>query len=91
MKKLLLAVTLATMLSNCADNKVLPPYGEVETYGFINESEVKVPCINYEVSIGNVIWSVILIETVAVPIYMIGFSIMEPVSVDEKCLAKEQA
>jgi len=88
MKKILLAVTLATMLVSCADNKVLPHYGEVKTYGLVDASAVKLPCVNYEVAIGNVIWSAIFAPTVAVPIYMVGFSIMEPTSVDELCMIK---
>lgn len=88
MKKILLAVTLATMLASCADNKVLPYYGEVKTYGLVDASAVKLPCVRYEVSIGNVIWSAIFAPTVAVPIYMVGFSIMEPTGIDQVCMMK---
>jgi hypothetical protein len=35
--------------------------------------------IIYEPSLGNVVWSIVLIETVVAPVYFVGWSIMEPV------------
>lgn len=37
------------------------------------------PDICYEVSVGNVIWSIILIESIVFPVYFVGWSIMNPV------------
>jgi hypothetical protein len=33
----------------------------------------------YEIIPGNVVWSVILIETIIAPVYFVGFSMFEPV------------
>jgi hypothetical protein len=33
----------------------------------------------YEVIFGNVVWSVLLSSTIFVPVYLVGWSIMEPV------------
>jgi hypothetical protein len=85
----LLAITLAT---GCADNRNLNVPGkgmiEVETYGFLNEVNHVEDCVNYELSMGNVIWSVILSETLVMPVYFVGFSLYEPVSIDQACAAR---
>lgn len=74
-------VTLICILSvlfvGCADNKVLGGK-EYETYGLFNQ-ELRDECVEYRVSVGNVIWTVLLIETVVFPVYFVGFSINEPV------------
>lgn len=75
---ILLAAAVA--LSGCADNKWIggKEYG---TYGLLNEGSMKSDKVEYRLVAGNVIWSVILCETVFAPIYFIGFSIYEPVGV----------
>jgi len=85
MNKLAAVLMAAALVTGCADNKVIPGHGEVKTYGVIDEGSIKNPCIDYELSVGNVIWSVILIETVAMPIYFIGFSMYEPVDAKPEC------
>lgn len=57
------------------------------TYGLINEESKKSNDMCYETSIGNVVWSILLIETIVAPIYFIGFSIQNPVGPkhDGKC------
>jgi len=92
MKATLIAI-LMILTVGCADNKTLdvPNKGvmEVETYGLFNETELREECVNYSLSMGNVIWGIILIESVVVPIYMYGFSLWEPVSIKQECLDKE--
>jgi hypothetical protein len=52
-----------------------------DTVGLVQHLEGDVdPCIEYKVSMGNVIWGVLLIETIVAPIYFFGWSIMNPVS-----------
>ena len=46
-------------------------------------------CVNYKVITGNVVWGIILIETVIAPIYFFGFSLWEPVSIKPKCISKQ--
>jgi hypothetical protein len=87
MKKALALVLASTMLlTACGDPRNLPtgPNGEQKfypTYGFFNQGTAKSDKVCYEVSIGNVIWSILLIETVVAPIYFIGWSLFNPVSV----------
>ncbi len=87
MKKLV-ALTLAAsiLLAGCGDPRSLPtgPKGEMKnypTYGFFNQSTDKSDKVCYELSVGNVVWSIILIETIVMPIYFIGFSLFNPVAV----------
>ena len=89
MKKIVvILVSLVFLLNGCAtprslENKVYP------TYGFFNESTDKSKNVCYKISVGNVIWSIILAETVIAPIYFIGFDLWEPVRLkknkDDEC------
>ena len=65
-------------LSGCGDVKTIDGL-TYDTYGLINESEKRNPDIEYELIIGNIVWSCILVETIVAPIYFIGFSMYEPV------------
>lgn len=60
---------------------------EYPTYGFFNADSSKSAEMCYEVSVGNVVWSIILVETIIMPVYFIGFSIFNPIGpkVDGKC------
>ena len=82
MKKLLVMLALAVvMLSSCADSKTLMINGKetvVEPYGWANSQDVKVPGVVYEVNVGNILWSVLLSETMVIPIWLTGWQIMEP-------------
>lgn len=84
MKKVVAGVMLvmmSLMVSGCGKDYTDPKTGKTyETRGFINGKE---PGVNYEVSTGNVIWSIILSESLAFPVYFIGFSIWNPVSVSQ--------
>jgi hypothetical protein len=35
--------------------------------------------VQYKTVVGNVIWGIILVETIIAPIYFFGFSLYEPV------------
>jgi len=93
MKKVIASILAVSLLAGCADNRHLTLVKgshptEIKTYGLIDRDSVKLECVNYDLAWGNIIWSVILVETVIAPIYMLGFSLYEPVSVDKKCLAE---
>jgi hypothetical protein len=77
-KKIILSATLLVALASCADSKIINGT-EYDSIGVFHDPA---PCINYRVVAGNVVWAVILIETVVMPVYFIGFSIQEPVSYD---------
>jgi len=84
MKKLmkkLIVILLSASFGNPASFKVENKVKEYPTYGFLNSDTQKSEKICYEVSVGNVVWSIILIETVVAPVYFIGFSLFNPVSV----------
>ena len=84
----LIALALAStmLLTACGDPRNLPtgPKGEQKfypTYGLFNENTAKSDKVCYEISIGNVVWSIILIETIVMPVYFIGWSLFNPVAV----------
>lgn len=82
--KTVLALAAASMiLAGCGEPRDITVDGKMKeypTYGFINADSKKSDKVCYEVSIGNVIWSIFLVETIAAPIYFIGFSLFNPVS-----------
>ncbi len=61
----------------------------VETYGLFNQDVHKNDRVVYEVSAGSVIFSIILCETVVVPVYLIGFDLYQPVKVKEAAPIKK--
>ena len=78
MKKILLFVVVISMLTSCGqplehEGKTYP------TYGFLNKSTDKSKKICYKVSVGNIVWSILSVETVVLPIYFVGFSLFNPV------------
>lgn len=78
-------VLLTVTLSSCGNDKTFIINGKevvAETYGLMNDDK-KVPGVEYEVSFGSVFWAVVLSETLIVPIYIVGWDIMQPVKVNE--------
>jgi hypothetical protein len=91
MKKYLITIQfvliIAILLVSCADNKTLEINGKnqvIEPYGWF-DLEAENQCVKYKVVTGNVVWSVLLMETVFAPILITGNSLFEPVSVKEHC------
>ena len=80
MKRLMAVVCITLMLSvsiGCGSGKTIK--GEYhDTVGVFTLNQ-KDPNACYEVIFGNVVWSFLLIETLIMPVYFIGWSIMEPV------------
>ena len=68
------------MLTGCGDTKVIDGI-EYDTYGILNVNSKRNDNIQYRTIIGNVVWSILLCETLVAPIYFIGFSLYEPVGV----------
>ena len=73
---MLVAVTVG--LCGCGDSRQINGT-TYDTYGLFNEDTDKDPAVKYHIITGNVIWSVILCETIVFPIYFIGFSLYEPI------------
>ena len=87
MKKLLSVLFISLILfASCADSKTFTlPNDEgkqesikVEPYGLFNTNK-KVNGIEYKVCVGNIVWDVILVETIIVPVWLIGWQFYEPV------------
>lgn len=81
MKKLFVyAIILVFLLTvtGCGDRKTIDGH-TYDTYGLINKDDKRNENIQYELIIGNIVWSVILVESIIAPIYFLGFSIYEPV------------
>lgn len=76
--KFLVIILILSMITACGDSKVIDGK-QYETYGIINRDEVRNPKIKYQLITGNVVWGIILFETVVAPIYFFGFSIYEPI------------
>lgn len=78
MKKIFcFCLILLIFTSSCANEKVIDGI-KYDTYGVLNKDEKVNPNIQYELVWGNIIWGVILIETIVAPIYFFGFSMWEP-------------
>jgi len=85
MKRIIAVLLIVTMLVGCGDPRYIHTpqnnSGKVyPTYGLLNQNSDKSELVCYELSVGNVIWSIILVETIVMPIYFVGFSLFNPVS-----------
>ncbi len=78
--QILIVVMLSVSLMGCGDSKVIQGK-EIGTYGLFNQDQ-KYEDVEYRVVIGNVVWGILLVETIVAPIYFFGFSLFEPVGVD---------
>lgn len=87
MKKIIAVALLGAILfTSCADSKTFYIDGkktEVKPYGWMNADARKVPGVTYKVCVGNVVWSVVLGETLAAPLLFTGLSLFEPVYYEE--------
>ena len=77
MKKLVIVFALAAMLAGCGGDVVNGVH--YNSYGIVTEEAQKNPNIQYEVSALSVIFAIILVETVVVPVYVIGWDLFKPV------------
>ena len=72
---ILIIVCFIGMLSGCGNPKTIGGKFYL-TVGFFTDKD---PSIQYEVSIGNVIWTILLSESIVFPIYFLGFSLWNPI------------
>ncbi len=79
MKKIIaVLILLSFILSGCGE-PLRVSYKVYPTYGLFNESTDKSKNVCYKISVGNVIWSILLVGTVIAPVYFIGFDLWNPV------------
>lgn len=93
MKRILLILLASVLLTACSKPKVFKlgnrsRYDEFKPYGWMDYNEHKNDSIEYEVNIADVVWSVVLSETVVAPILITGLDIMEPVRIKPQFLKK---
>ena len=85
MKKIICIVLVVAVmaLSGCGHPKTI----NGTTYPTRGLFQEKNPNIHYEVSVGNVVWSIILVETIIAPVYFVGWSIYNPICKDTDYVA----
>ena len=82
MKKLIALILSVSLLTACGrpmDITTATGTKEYPTYGLFNESTDKSKNVCYKISVGNVVWSIVLIETIVMPVYFVGFSLYNPI------------
>ena len=82
MRRILLFITvgITLMLTSCADEKTFIINGKetvVEPYGQFDMT-AKNDSVKYKICTGNVVWSILLSETVVAPILITGLELWEP-------------
>jgi len=83
---LVLGFVMSIVLSGCAESKKLcfdearTDCKTVEPYGLFDQ-KYKDSRVEYDVSVGNVVLSVIFCETLLVPVVLLGWDLWEPVRV----------
>jgi len=78
MKKIAMIVAVCMLLAACGNAKMIG--GHVyDVYGIANMDENRNPGIRYAISLGSVIFAVILAETIIVPLYVVLFDLWQPV------------
>ena len=81
-KYLAILLSVLILFTGCANRKTITTNNPrvtrtYEPYGLFDPQD-RNPNIEYTVSMGNVLWSAILFETVIAPIILIGWYIYEP-------------
>jgi len=76
MKRFLFAVLTCAFLFGCTEDKVID--GKTYEQKGLFTMDEKDTTIKYNVSMGNVIWSCILCETIVVPVVLCGWYLWEP-------------
>jgi hypothetical protein len=84
MKNIIFIALLCILATSCAHEKGFIINGEVvtvEPYGWANKEAKYNDSIVYEVSAGNVFWSIVGVETIVIPVYLTGWELFEPVKI----------
>lgn len=76
MKKAITVLLLVLAATSCGTARDVDGR-RCDTVGIVNSDE-KCPGVRYCTIKGNVIWAIVLIETIGVPVYFFGWSIQEP-------------
>lgn len=94
MKKIIILALIATLFVSCSDAKKIKfPDGydtktvKIEPYGLFN-MDTQNPDVHYRVVAGNVVWSIIGVETVIIPVALLGWYLFEPVCSESEFVTK---
>lgn len=83
MKKLsIYLIMILLIVSSCASSKTFQINDQsvdVKPYGWANKKARHNENVIYEVSLGNVVWSIIGVETVVIPVWLTGWQLYQPV------------
>jgi len=84
MKKFIAVLVLAlfaAFATGCHSSRVVEGtrYDPIGLYHKISEPEAESPDVQYDLCVGNLIWSIILVETIVVPVILLGWYLWEPV------------
>jgi len=73
-------VAFSFLAVGCHSSQVIDGtrYDPIGVYHKLAEPEAEAPNVRYDVSWGNVVWSVIFCETLVVPIVLVGWYLWEP-------------
>lgn len=85
--KYCLIFLVCVIFSSCAKEKQFVIDGKnvtVQPYGWANADALKNDSIVYEMSAGNIAWSIIGVETIIVPVLLTGWQLYEPVEKKKK-------
>lgn len=85
-KLVIIILLFSFVFTSCADEKTFNINGQdiiVKPYGWANADVMKNDSILYQANIGNVVWSIILVETVVVPVWLTGWELYEPLKKKE--------
>ena len=86
MKKIFLAVLAVMLLASCAENKTFEKSDGTTVvavpYGWMDK-EHAIEGVQYQLCTSNIVLSVLLSETIAVPVFLTGLELWEPVSYQE--------
>lgn len=78
-----LFLIIGLLFTSCADTKVFTTSSGkkviAEPYGWADSHTKKNPKVRYRISVGNVVWSILLSESAIVPIALTGWYLYEPV------------
>ena len=80
MKKCIIFAILVVFIASCST----PMYYDgtkYNTYGIINANNEDRSNAEYQVVWGNVVWGVLLFQTIIAPVYFLGFDMYEPVRI----------
>jgi len=78
--RLLASIIILALITSCADSKEFKIDGEdviVEPYGWAN-SAIKNDSIVYTINVGNLVWDILLSETIIVPVVLTADQFYEP-------------